>query len=177
MRHAASIDPSLAWCNSRTEATRLYRKYGFTSSEAHVTPTRERVRMTCRLDRTVPVALGRRDEGEIARIDTYPRLSRIVVHNKVAYIGGLLPNRSDVSIARQTEEVLEKIDFLLERAGTHKSKLVSATVWIKNLDFIKEANAVWEAWLPEGTAPSRSCVEAVPGAREYGIEIAVIAAC
>jgi len=66
--------------------------------------------------------------------------------------------------------------MLLIRAGSSKSKLITAMVWLKDIATAAEANAVWEAWVSAGTAPARSCVQAIPGAEEFGIEIAAVAA-
>jgi enamine deaminase RidA (YjgF/YER057c/UK114 family) len=179
LTHAASQDSKLAWCNSRENAVPLYRRYGFTT-----TPPRDlrasdgvRVRMTCRLDRSAPIRREVSESGGgIRRIDSFPRLSRAVIHNNAVHIGGLLPNRSDVSVGEQTREILEKIETLLHRAGSSKSKLISAMVWLKDIAAAAEANAVWESWVPTGTAPARSCVQAVPGSPEFDVEIAVVAA-
>lgn len=177
LEHAAARGGKLAWCNSRVEAASLYRRYGFTSTPHEVNDAAPRIRMTNRLDRTAPL---RRDEAgastDIRRIDIFPRLSRAVVFNGTVHVGGLLPNRADVPVGEQTREILEQIDTLLERAGTSRARLVSATVWLKDIATAPEANAVWEAWVPTGAAPARACVQAVPGSPDFGVEIAVIAA-
>jgi enamine deaminase RidA (YjgF/YER057c/UK114 family) len=104
------------------------------------------------------------------RTGIYPRLSRATVFKNTVHVGGLLPNRSDISVAEQTREVLEKIDAVLARVGSSKSKLISATVWLKDIASVGEANGVWEAWVPAGYAPARSCVQAVPGSPEFAVE-------
>jgi enamine deaminase RidA (YjgF/YER057c/UK114 family) len=175
--HAATQGGKLAWCNSRVAAASLYRRYGFTSTPHEVDTVAPRIRMTSRLDRTAPLRRGDADpSADIRRIDTFPRLSRAVVFNGIVHVGGLLPNRADVPVGEQTREILEQIDTLLERAGTSRTRLVSATVWLKDIATAPEANAVWEAWVPTGAAPARACVQAVPGSADFGIEIAVIAA-
>jgi enamine deaminase RidA (YjgF/YER057c/UK114 family) len=179
MAHAAGHGAKLAWCNSREAAVSLYRRFGFTSTPPHDLGNHEgpRVRMTCRVERTAPVARASQvTEGGVLRNGVYPRLSRATVFKDTVHIGGLLPNRSDIPVGEQTREVLEKIDTLLAGVGSSKTRLISATVWLKDIATVAEANDVWEAWVPAGYAPARSCVQAVPGSPDYGVEIAVMAA-
>jgi enamine deaminase RidA (YjgF/YER057c/UK114 family) len=178
LAHAAVNNSKLAWCNSREDALPLYAGAGFATTISHDLndANRERIRMTCRLDKINNSKLVPIESDGILRYDTSARLSRIVVFNRMVHIGGLLPNRSDVSVGHQTREILEKIDSLLKKAGTHKSRLISAMVWLKDIATASEMNDVWEAWVPEGSAPARACVQSVPGAKEYSVEIAVVAA-
>jgi enamine deaminase RidA (YjgF/YER057c/UK114 family) len=179
LSHAATEGGKLAWCETAPETVSLYRRYGFTpttADRADVASAR-RVRMTSRLDRSAPAHRTVSDQGDgIRRIDTFPRLSRAVVFNDTVYIGGLLANRADVTVGEQTREILDQIDMLLTRAGTSRSRLISATIWLKDIGTVGEANEVWEAWVPTGAAPARACVQAVPGSPEFGVEIAVTAA-
>lgn len=108
--------------------------------------------------------------GDIAhRSDT-------VVYNGVAYVAGVVPLDSSASIADQAKQILDEIDSRLAAAGTDKSRLLSATIWMVevNRDFA-EFNKVWNAWLVPGRKPARACVQAglVGGAM---LEVAVIAA-
>jgi enamine deaminase RidA (YjgF/YER057c/UK114 family) len=164
----------IVWCDVRPDAEALFRSFGFTGTTSELAAN-EGIRMTCRgdgvvrMDRTIST-------DDIIRVGTLARLSRAVVFNRMAHIGGLLPNRADVSVAEQTREILEKIDAVLKAAGTDRSRLISATVWIKDLQHIGEMNSSWEEWLPPGAAPARACVQAVPGSKEFEVEIAAIAA-
>ena len=179
LAHAGGQGSELAWCNSRVPATSLYRRYGFTSTPPYDLANHEgpRLRMTCRLERAAPVHRGTTvTDGDIMRTGIYPRLSRATVFKDTVHVGGLLPNRSDISVTEQTREVLEKIDAVLARVGSSKSKPISATVWLNDIASAGEANGVWEAWVPAGYAPARSCVQAVPGSPEFAVEIAVMAA-
>ena len=178
MDHAAASNSKLAWCNSRENAVPLYASAGFaTTGPSDPSPTdRKRIRMTCRLDKINNSKLVPVEVDGILRYDTSARLSRIVVFNNMVHIGGLLPNRSDVSVGDQTREILEKIDALLKKVGTSRSRLISAMVWLKDIATAPEMNSVWESWVPIGTAPSRACVQSVPGAQEFSVEISVIAA-
>ena len=112
----------------------------------------------------------------IERHVTNSRLSRVVIHNGIAYIAGTGPDTASANAGEQTAEVLTKIDEFLGQAKTDKSKLLSATVWVKDLNDLSEINAVWDSWLPEGTAPARSCVEATPARSEFALAISVTAA-
>jgi enamine deaminase RidA (YjgF/YER057c/UK114 family) len=112
----------------------------------------------------------------IERHVTNSRLSRVVIHNGVAYIAGTGPDTANASPGEQAAEVLNKIDDFLKQAKTDKSKLLSATVWVKDLNHLSEINDVWDAWLPQGTAPARSCVEATPARSEFALAISVTAA-
>ena len=113
----------------------------------------------------------------IQRFETGPRMSQAVVHGDTVYLSGQVANATaGGSVTEQTKEILGQIDALLAEAGTDKSKLLSASVFITDIGTFAELNAVWEAWVPAGHAPARSCVQAVPGSAEYGVEIAVMAA-
>jgi enamine deaminase RidA (YjgF/YER057c/UK114 family) len=112
----------------------------------------------------------------IQRYVTNSRLSRLVIHNKVAYVAGTGPDTATASAAEQTREVLTKIEEFLTQAKTDKSKLLSATVWVKDLKDLSNINEVWDAWLPPGSAPARSCVEATPARSDFALAISVTAA-
>ncbi|MGM4903420.1 RidA family protein [Tardiphaga sp. 866_E4_N2_1] len=171
---ARSHAASLIWCDVGKASLRLLRSFGFTLTEADCKDENV-VRVTSRVDGVVDISRPSQDE-EIVRIGNLPRLSRAVVFNRMVHIGGLLPNRSDISAGDQAREILEKIDAILLAAGTSRHRLISAMVFLKDLRHTKEVNAVWEAWVPAGTAPARACVQAVPGSEEYAVEIAAIAA-
>jgi enamine deaminase RidA (YjgF/YER057c/UK114 family) len=110
----------------------------------------------------------------IQRFETNPRMSQVVVHNGVAYLAGQVWRGA--TVREQTEGTLKLIDKWLASVGTDKSKLLSATVWLSNMADYNEMNAVWDAWVPPGTAPARACVEAKLVLPELKVEIAVICA-
>lgn len=111
----------------------------------------------------------------IERFVTNSRLSRVVVHRGVAYIAGTGPDTATASAGAQTREVLNKIDEYLGMAKTDKSKLLSATVWVKDLNELASINQEWDAWLPENCAPARACVQSIPARSEFALAIAVTA--
>ena len=110
----------------------------------------------------------------IERIEIGPRMSHAVIHNGVVYVSGVVS--AGASVRQQTRNVLEGIDATLERAGTDKSKILSATVWLADIRKFDEMNRVWDAWVSPGNAPARACVEAKLAIPGYEVEIAVIAA-
>ncbi|MFC3074238.1 RidA family protein [Shinella pollutisoli] len=105
------------------------------------------------------------------------RLSHVLVHNGIAYVTGQVPADRSQDVAGQTAQVLSRIDALLEKAGTDKSKILFAQVWLKHVvaDFAA-MNTVWEEWVPEDALPARATVEANLAAENILVEIAVQAA-
>ena len=112
----------------------------------------------------------------IERYESEPRMSQCVVHGDTVYLAGQVADDTARDVAGQTEEILDKIDALLARAGSDKGRLLSAQIWLADMAGYNEMNAVWNAWLPEGAAPARACVEAALAAPWYRVEIMVIAA-
>lgn len=105
------------------------------------------------------------------------RLSHVLVHNGIAYVTGQVPADRSQDVAGQTAQVLARIDDLLATAGTDKSKILFAQVWLKHAvaDF-SAMNAVWEDWVPQDALPARATVEANLAAENILVEIAVQAA-
>jgi enamine deaminase RidA (YjgF/YER057c/UK114 family) len=114
----------------------------------------------------------------IQRMHTGPRMSQIVVHGDTVYLAGQTAQRAPgASVAEQTKDILAKIDELLADAGSDKTKILSATIWINTMSDFAEMNTVWDAWVPEGHTPARACVESPKLARpEFTVEIGIIAA-
>jgi enamine deaminase RidA (YjgF/YER057c/UK114 family) len=112
----------------------------------------------------------------IRRIDPGRRLSGAVVHGGVVYISGQVPDTPHADVATQTREILAKIDRLLREAGSDKSRLLNASVWLSDIVTFDQMNGVWETWLPEGATPARATVEARIANPAYRVEIAAIAA-
>ena len=110
----------------------------------------------------------------IKRIQTGARMSQAVIHGNVVYTAGQVAEGDDVP--EQTSEILSNIDALLSEAGTNKSNLISATIWITDMADFAAMNAVWDAWVSEGNTPARACVEAKLARDDLKVEIAVIAA-
>ena len=112
----------------------------------------------------------------IQRHDVGPRLSQAVLHGNTVYLAGQVATDTSADTKGQTEQILKKIDALLERVGSNKSKLLSATVWLPNMGTYNEMNAAWDAWVDPANTPARATVEARLASPKYLVEIAVVAA-
>lgn len=113
----------------------------------------------------------------ITRFGKGPRMSRAVVHGDTVYLAGHVAAEPAGDVRGQTQAILGLIDARLAEAGTDKSKLLSASVWLADIAAGFDAmNAVWEAWIDPENPPTRATVEARLAGPEYLVEIAVIAA-
>jgi enamine deaminase RidA (YjgF/YER057c/UK114 family) len=113
----------------------------------------------------------------IERHDAGPRMSKAVVHGNTVYLSGLVADApKGKSVTEQTKDILSQVDGFLAKAGTNKSKLLSANIWLTDMGSFAEMNAVWDAWLSPGNAPARATVEAKLAAPDYKVEIMVVAA-
>ncbi len=112
----------------------------------------------------------------IERAETKQRMSRIVKHNGVIYLCGQVCADAIKGIKEQTQTMLDKVDILLEQAGSDRQQLLSATIYIKDMKYFAEMNSVWDNWVPEGHAPARACVTASMARDELLVEISVVAA-
>jgi len=113
----------------------------------------------------------------IQRFETGPRMSQVVVHGNTVYLAGVVAsNAKGESVTRQTQDILSIIDGHLATAGTDKSKLLSATIYITDMATFAEMNAVWDGWVSPGNTPARATVEAKLAAPQYTVEIMVTAA-
>ena len=113
----------------------------------------------------------------IERHDVGPRMSKAVVHGNTVYLAGIVAdNPKGKSVKEQTKDILGQIEGFLKKAGTDKSKLLSANIWITDMANFAEMNAVWDAWVAPGNTPARATVEARLAAPDYKVEIMVVAA-
>ena len=114
----------------------------------------------------------------IRRIDVGARMSQAVIHGDTVYLAGQVALEAPgASITEQTKDILGRIDLLLSEAGTDKSKVLSATIWLCSMDDFAEMNAVWDAWVTPGSTPARACVESPRlAAPQFTVEIGIIAA-
>lgn len=113
----------------------------------------------------------------IQRFETGPRMSQAVVHGNTVYLAGVVANTAKgEGVAKQTQEILSIIDGHLAKAGTDKSKLLSANIYITDMKNFAEMNAVWDGWVSPGNTPARATVEAKLAAPQYLVEIMVVAA-
>jgi enamine deaminase RidA (YjgF/YER057c/UK114 family) len=113
----------------------------------------------------------------IQRFETGPRMSQAVVHGDTVYLAGVVAKTAaGESVAKQTQEILSIIDGNLAKAGSDKSKLLAATIYITDMKNFAEMNGVWDSWVSAGNTPARATVEAKLAAPQYSVEIMVIAA-
>ncbi|MET4693219.1 RidA family protein [Endozoicomonas lisbonensis] len=112
----------------------------------------------------------------IERMEIKQRMSRIVKHNGTIYLCGQVAADASAGIKEQTQTMLDKVDALLEQAGSDREHILSATLYIKDMALFSEMNEVWDAWVPEGHAPARACVQASMAREALLVEISVIAA-
>ncbi|MFT6774907.1 MAG: enamine deaminase RidA (YjgF/YER057c/UK114 family) [Paracoccaceae bacterium] len=119
----------------------------------------------------------RQERDMIERIDTGPRMSKIVRHNGVAYLCGQVGDGA--TVAEQTRDCLSRVDALLTKAGSSRDRMLQMVIWLADMADFAEMNAVWDAWTPEchAHAPARACGEARLARAELKVEIIVTAAC
>lgn len=115
--------------------------------------------------------------SDIQRYQSTARLSRLVVHNSVVYVAGVTATDRSGDAQAQTADILSKIDGFLASVGTDKSRILSAQIWLQdiNRDFAG-LNAAWEAWIPADAVPTRATCEAKLAAPELRVEIIITAA-
>ena len=112
----------------------------------------------------------------IHRTHSSERMSQIVVCDGTVYLAGQVATGAPGgTVTEQTQDILARIDGYLAEAGTNKSNLLSATLWISNMANFAEMNAVWDSWVDPKNTPCRACVEAKLASEKYDVEIMVIA--
>ncbi len=113
----------------------------------------------------------------VQRFDVGARLSEMAVHNGVAYLAGQVPEDASQDIQGQTAQVLAAIDALLARAGSDKSRILMAQIYLADLADFPGMNQAWDAWVAPGNAPPRATVQAALADPGWKIEVVVTAAC
>ncbi|MEG2358832.1 RidA family protein [Acinetobacter sp.] len=113
---------------------------------------------------------------QIQRISSNDFMSAVTVFNQVVYLSGQVPKNPEGSIEAQTKDVLQTIDDLLAQAGSDKSRMLSAQLFLKNLADFKTVNAIWAEWLKDSPKPARATIQAELVNPDWLIEIAVTAA-
>lgn len=112
---------------------------------------------------------------EITRHHVGPRMSQIVEHNGVVYLAGQVGDPG-LDVKGQTQSILDKIDALLAEAGTDKSKLLWAQLWVTDMRNFQAMNEVWDAWIDPANPPVRAGLCSALAAPPYLVEIMVTAA-
>ncbi|MFB2549613.1 RidA family protein [Ensifer soli] len=111
----------------------------------------------------------------ITRFETGPRMSQAVIHNGTVYLAGQVGKPGE-SVADQARHALSEVDRLLALAGSDKTKILSATIWLADIADFSKMNEVWDAWVPAGHAPARATGESKLASPEYLFEVIVVAA-
>ena len=112
----------------------------------------------------------------IQRFHVGKRLSEMVVHGDTIYLAGQVADDAKADAGGQARQVLAQIDKLLAEAGSDKTKILSATIFLPSMADFGALNAAWEAWVPPGHCPARATVEAKLAAPDYKVEIQIVAA-
>ena len=112
----------------------------------------------------------------VQRFEVGPRMSEIAVHNGVCYLAGQVAADGSQDIGGQTQQVLAAIDALLKQAGTDKTKILRAQIFLANIADFPGMNAVWDQWVVAGHTPPRATVQAALAKPEWKVEIVVTAA-
>ena len=114
--------------------------------------------------------------SDIQRFDVGPRISEMAVHNGVAYLAGQVASDATLDAKGQTANVLAQVDALLARAGTDKSRILMAQIFLADVADFPAMNEAWDAWVAGGNTPPRATVEAKLAKAEWKVEIVVKAA-
>ncbi|MBM3597573.1 MAG: RidA family protein [Alphaproteobacteria bacterium] len=113
---------------------------------------------------------------DIKRFDPGPRLSRAVVFGDTVYLAGLTADDASQGVTGQTQQILAKIDHYLKQAGTDKSRLLTAQIWLSDIKTFNDMNKAWEAWVDKANPPARATVESKLAGAGLSVEIMVVAA-
>jgi enamine deaminase RidA (YjgF/YER057c/UK114 family) len=113
--------------------------------------------------------------NSIKRLHAGPRMSQAVIHGNTVYLAGQV-GKPGGNVAQQTKDILDTIDKLLAEAGTDKSKILQAIIWLADMKDFAEMNSVWDKWVDGPNAPARATGEAKLAGPEYLVEIIVTAA-
>jgi enamine deaminase RidA (YjgF/YER057c/UK114 family) len=112
----------------------------------------------------------------IKRLNPGKRMSEAVIHNGTIYMAGQVADDPKADVVNQTRQVLASIDRILAEAGSDKTKILQAQIFLANIGDFAAMNSVWDTWVPQGHTPARATIEAALATPDYLVEIKVIAA-
>jgi enamine deaminase RidA (YjgF/YER057c/UK114 family) len=112
----------------------------------------------------------------VRRIDPGPRLSEATIHDDRMYLSGMVASDTSQDVSGQTNQVLVEIGSLLEKGGSHRTKILSALMFLADMNDFAAVNAVWDDWIVAETSPARATVQARLSDPNAKIEIMVVAA-
>lgn len=113
--------------------------------------------------------------SEIKRIGIGARMSEAVCYNGIVWVAGQVGKPGD-SVAEQTRTCLAEVDRILAAAGTDKTRILSAQIWLADMANFADMNKVWDTWVPQGNPPARATGEAKLATPDYLVEVIVTAA-
>jgi enamine deaminase RidA (YjgF/YER057c/UK114 family) len=113
--------------------------------------------------------------ANIRRIEAGPRMSQAVIHGNTVYLAGQV-GKPGGSVADQTKDILATVERLLKEAGSEKSKILQAIIWLADMKDFAEMNSIWDKWVDGKDAPARATGEAKLAGPEYKVEIIITAA-
>lgn len=115
---------------------------------------------------------------DLKRIEPGPRMSEAVIHGNKVYTAGIVAgDAAGKSVYEQTKDILQQIDAILAQAGSDKTRIIKANIWLSDIKTFADMNKAWDAWAVPNKTPARATVEARLAAPEYGVEIMIEAAC
>jgi len=113
----------------------------------------------------------------LKRIDAGKRMSSAVIHGGKVYLAGFVAEAAaGKSVSEQTKDILGQIDVVLKKAGTSKTNIIKANIWLTDINTFAEMNSAWDAWVVPGQTPARATVESKLAAPGLDVEIMVEAA-
>lgn len=110
----------------------------------------------------------------VIRHEKGPRMSQAVIHNRTVYLAGQVGHGA--TTAEQTRELLAQVERLLALSDSDKSLILSAQIWLADMDDFAQMNAVWDAWIDPEHPPARACGEVRLASPEYRVEALIVAA-
>ena len=114
---------------------------------------------------------------DLRRIEAGPRMSEAVIHGNKVYTAGIVADATvGKSVFEQTQEILKQIDQLLATAGSDKTRIIKANIWLTDIGTFSQMNQAWDQWVVAGQTPARATVEAKLAAPGYDVEIMIEAA-
>lgn len=113
--------------------------------------------------------------SDITRFGTGPRMSEAVAYNGILWVAGQVGNPGE-SVEAQTRTCLAEVDRILAAAGTDKTRILSAQIWLADIATFPQMNKVWDTWVPQGHTPARATGEAKLATPDYLVEVIVTAA-
>lgn len=115
---------------------------------------------------------------DIRRIEPGPRMSEAVIHGNRIYTAGIVADAAaGKSIYEQTKDILKQIDTILAQAGSDKTRILKANIWLTDIKTFDQMNKAWDEWAVAGKTPARATVESRLAGSGWNVEIMIEAAC